>query len=784
MWSKAVELHLAGRLSEAERLYHDLLRERRGGAKVHHMLGMAEFQLGRGPAGLASVETAIALEPDNAKYHGHRGLILASMKNWEAAISAYRAALAIEPASADVLNNLAVALWSSGDVDGAIDAYRRALLADPTLTQAAVTLGSLLTNRGDHAEAVEILRRTTEQTPGEATSRQNLAVALNNLGAERERNRDADGAVVCLREALALEPTFAAAWFNLGKSLAALHRWDEAIKAYRDAITHDPQMAQAYNNLGIALKATGQVEDAIEQYRQSLQRNPKQADALNNLGNAFRSIGKLLEAESAYRKAIGIDSGVAAFWSNLGSVLDAQERPDEALSAFSQAIALRPDFSEAHNNVGNAKKNLGDIEGALAAYRRATEVQQDNQGAHSNRLYTMYFHPEYSAEKISAEHRAWNARYAAHLAPMSMPPRPARSRLRVGYVAPFFRDHCQSFFTVPLLSHHNRKEFEITLYSDVLVPDAMTQRMRGYADGWRNIFGMTDDAVADLIRSDGIDVLVDLSLHMADNRLLVFARKSAPVQATWLGYPGTTGLQTIDYRLTDPFLDPPSEQNDLLYSERSYRLPDTFWCYDPLTSEPAVNDPPCLKNGSVTFGCLNNFCKVNEPTLDLWSAVLHAVPGSRMLVLAPRPARRRMLEALHVRSVGAARVEFLERMPRARYLASYHRIDIGLDTIPYNGHTTSLDAFWMGVPVVTLVGDSPVGRAGWSQLNNLGLQSLAATTREQFVQIASSLCDDVAGLRNLRASLRDRLASSPLMDGPRFARNVEAAVREMWSAPE
>jgi protein O-GlcNAc transferase len=797
IWAKAVEHHLAGRLSEAESLYQELLREQWGEAKVFHMLGMAEFQQGRGSAGLAFVGAAIALDPNVAKYHGHRGLILASMGNLDVAIDAYRAALAIEPASADTLNNLGAALWGRGDFDAAIHAYRDALSLDPTLTQAAVNFGSLLTNRGSHAEAIEVLKKVAEQKPGDAAITESLAIALNNLGAERERNHDADGAVVSLREALLLRPKFAAAWFNLGKAMTALHRLDEAIAAYRNAIANDPDMAEAYNNLGIVLKASGQVEAAIEQYGEALRRNPLQANVFNNLGNAFRSKGKLIEAESAYRKAIAIDGSIAAFWSNLGSVLDAEERPDEALTAFSQAITLSPDFSEAYNNIGNAKKNLGDIDGALAAYGHATDVQPDNQGAHSNRLYTMYFHPEYSAERIAAEHRAWNAQYAAKLAPSYVAARPASSRLRVGYVAPFFRDHCQSFFTIPLLSHHNREEFHITLYSDVPVPDAMTKRLRGYADCWRNICGAADHAVVDLIRSDGIDVLVDLSLHMSDNRLLVLARKPASVQVTWLGYPGTTGLEAIDYRLTDPFLDPPTEDNAAHYSERSYRLPDTFWCYDPLQGSGfrvggsgnagedgcRVNELPAVSNGFITFGCLNNFCKVNEPTLALWAAVLRAVPGSKLRMLAPAAARRRVVDALHRHGVGGTRLDFLDRMPRDRYLASYHRIDIGLDTIPYNGHTTSLDAFWMGIPVITLIGKTPVGRAGWSQLNNLGLQSLAAATREEFVQIAAGLSEDTQQLRRLRASLRDQLASSPLMDAKRFARNVENAYREMWSSP-
>lgn len=779
LWAAAIEHHLAGRVAEAEALYRRLLAGNPQNAKALHMLGMAEFQLEHPAEGLKLVESAIASDPNNSKYHGHRGLILASLGNLDAAIDAYRAAIAIAPNASDILNNLGAALSNRGDTTGAIDAYRHALRADPSQTKTANNLASLLTNSGRHGEAVAILR-TAAREPVDGSAAEILATALNNLGAECERNGDAGRAIDLLRESLLLRPQFAAAWFNLGKSLVAQHRPDEAIAAYRSALACDPEMAEAYNNLGIAFNAAGQVHAAIEQYAKTLQRNPRQANVLNNLGNAFRSTGKLLEAESSYRKAIAIDPGTAAYWSNLGSVLDAQERSDEALTAFSQAVALRPDFSEAHNNIGNAKKNLGDIDGALAAYRHATEVQPDNQGAHSNRLYTMYFHPDYSADTIAAAHREWSAQHAARFAPRSGPVRPPHSRLRIGYVAPNFRDHCQSFFTVPLFSHHDRGQFEIYAYSDVAAPDAITARLRGWTDIWRNTVGMPDESLAERIRSDEIDILVDLSLHMSDNRLLTFARKPAPLQITWLGYPGTTGLETIDYRLTDPFLDPPAVQNAAYYSERSHRLPDTFWCYDPLTSHPAVNELPLLKNGFVTFGCLNNFCKVNLPTLDLWARVLNAVPRSKLLLLAPKPARQRILDALASRGVEAGQIEFAGRMNRTQYLASYHRIDIGLDTIPYNGHTTSLDAFWMGVPVITLVGDAPVGRAGWSQLSNLQLTELAGTSPNEFVGIATGVAEHAERSRDLRRSLRDRLAASPLMDGARFARNVETAYRAMW----
>jgi predicted O-linked N-acetylglucosamine transferase (SPINDLY family) len=358
-------------------------------------------------------------------------------------------------------------------------------------------------------------------------------------------------------------------------------------------------------------------------------------------------------------------------------------------------------------------------------------------------------------------------------------PDPER-RLRIGYVSPDFCNHVNSFFTIPLLSNHDHQQVEIIGYADVVRPDSVTQQLRGYSDVWRNTVGLSDEQLAGLIRDDRVDILVDLAMHTVKNRLLVFARQPAPVQVTWLAYPGTTGLPTIDYRLTDPYLDPPGLFDDC-YSEESFRLPETFWCYDPLTEQPPVNALPAAVNGVITFGCLNSFCKVNDECLALWARVLRAVPQSRMLLHAPLdPARERVLAKFQEHGVPASRVEFVSRKPRHEYLRLYHRIDMALDPLPCNGGTTTLDAFWMGVPTLTLLGKTALGRAGWSLLCNLGLKDLAAETPQGLVDRAVQLAADSSGLQELRRTLRQRMQHSPLMDGKRFARHMEQAYRQMW----
>jgi protein O-GlcNAc transferase len=310
-------------------------------------------------------------------------------------------------------------------------------------------------------------------------------------------------------------------------------------------------------------------------------------------------------------------------------------------------------------------------------------------------------------------------------------------------------------------------------------PDHLTERFKSIADRWRSTVGHSDEQIAAQVRADQIDILVDLKLHTADNRLLVFARKPAPVQVSWLGYPGSSGVGTIDYRLTDSFLEPPDAPNP--YPDQPWRIHGCFWCYDPLSEEPGVLPLPASQSKPLTFGCMNSFFKVTDATLDLWAGVLREIPQSRMILLAPNgSARPRILEKFSRRGVEAARIAFASRQSRQDYLQTYHRIDICLDTIPYNGHTTSLDAFWMGVPVLTLVGDKPIGRAGWTELSNLGMEEFAAGDRNEFVRIATALAADLPRLAEIRVGLRQRMKTSPIMDGKGFAKNVESAYRQMW----
>jgi len=440
-------------------------------------------------------------------------------------------------------------------------------------------------------------------------------------------------------------------------------------------------------------------------------------------------------------------------------------------------------FSDAFNNLGVALCQAGDIHEAISSVRQAIRLDPNDHSKYSNLIYTLHFSPDYNDASICDERSRWCVHFAEPLRKCIKPHLNERSscrRVRIGYVSPDFWDHVVGRNVLPIIELHDHREFEVFLYAIGSRSDVFSQRFREAADVWREISGLPDEVAVDLMRGDQIDILVDLSLHMAGNRLPLFARKPAPVQVTWAGYPGSTGLDTMDYRLTDPFLDPVGASVGL-YSEKTVRLPHSFWCYNPITPTPAVNPLPARDAGVVTFGSLNNYCKVNEGVIRLWSQVMSAVKGSRLLLLSGQGThRQRAVEIFERNGVTGDRIDWFLPAPREEYLAAYHRIDLGLDTFPYNGHTTSLDSFWMGVPVVTLVGSTVVGRAGFSQAMNLGLPELVAWTPNEFIQAATGLATNLPRLIELRSTLRERMQASPLMDAGAFTRDIEVAYRAMW----
>ena len=522
-------------------------------------------------------------------------------------------------------------------------------------------------------------------------------------------------------------------------------------------------------------------------YRRAIELRPDYPQARNNLGVALGAQGRLDEAVAAYRRALQLYPNDAEIHNNLGVALARQAQLDEAVAEYRRAIQLQPGLVEAHDNLATALKNQGRVDEAVAASRRALELQPDNAAAHSNLIFALHFHPAGEAA-IAAEQDRWNRRFSDPLRSFIRPHphgrNPAR-RLRIGYVSPDFRKHVLGRNVLPLLARHDRDQFDVLCYSTATQSDAMTDRFRALATEWRDVASMSDQRLADLIRADAVDVLVDLSLHSAGNRLPVFARQPAPVQVSFAGYPAGTGLKAIPYRISDRWLEAEIEfgKAEIAVSNplSGVFVIDSFWCYDPCGIEMGVGRLPALENGGVTFGSLNHFGKVNPAVLRLWARVLKETPDSRLILLGGVGSHREQTwQIFEQANVAPHRVEFVAPCARREYLELYHRLDIALDPFPYNGHTTSLDALWMGVPVVSLAGRQSVSRAGYSQLSNLGLPELVAFSEDDYVRIAAQLAGDLPRLVELRRTLRPRMEASPLMDAPRFARGIETTYRAMW----
>jgi len=587
------------------------------------------------------------------------------------------------------------------------------------------------------------------------------------------------------RRILQAQPENAQANHLLGMLAYQVGRFADAAKLISMAILADGNQPPFYNNLGLAMQAQGNNEQAILLYKQAIALDTTYADAHSNLGIMLETIGNYDEALSEFDRALALNPGQANTHNSLGVVLHKLGRFEQAIAVLHQAIAIDPDFAEAHNNLANSLEALGKISEALNSYERVLALNPAHAGAHSNLLLCMNYDAKTDAASLYAAHQAWNGKFTTGFANLPIhknlrdPDRP----LRIGYVSADFHFHPVSRFFEPILKAHDRNKFEITCYSNTTWHDVVAERLQAYADHWRSIAGMVDDQVVDLIMRDGIDILVDLSGHTAGNRLPVFARKPAPIQVTYIGYPSTTGLSAMDYRISDNWLDPDGI-TEHVHSEEIVRLPNGSFCFTPYEQSPAILEKPAVSPGNVTFASFNNTAKINHEVVALWSSVLQALPGSRMLLAAKalddNSAVEHLLTMFKQQGVDPERLDFQGWLPIAEHLNLYNRVDIGLDTFPWCGNTTTCDALWMGVPVITLAQKESRGRMGASVLSQAGLNGFIAESPDEFVARAVALARDPDLLRQLRSSLRATLEQSPLLDAQAITAPLENAYREMW----
>jgi protein O-GlcNAc transferase len=687
----------------------------------------------------------------------------------------YRLILSRNPRQPEALHMLGVLAHQAGQNGPAEDLIRQAISVQPSVAGYHGNLGMVLAAKGKLDEAIASYRNSVELQPQYPDAYNNLASLLIDAS-------QFEAAIDACRKALALKPQIAAAHYNLGAALRGKGNLSGAASAFHAATLAKPGYAEAHNSLGDMLAKQGQTEQAIASFRQAITARPAYPEAFNNLGNAYRDLHQLRAAAAAYQSALLIRADDAVVLNNLGTLLEGlPESAEQCIEVYQRALAAQPNLAAAHYNLGNALRKLGRVGEAVDQYRQALAIKREPATA-ANLLYTIHFHDDYGPIEIAREHADWNRAWVqplAHLRAIHSNDRTPDRVLRIGYVSPDFRDHPIGRFILPLLSKHNRELFKIYCYSDVRRETELTQSIKTHAEVWRDSSNHSDADLADQIRRDGIDILVDLTMHMEGSRMLAFARKPAPVQVTYLAYCSTTGSETIDYRLTDSLFDPP-DLGDGHYPEKPVRL-NSYWCYAPPLEAPAVGPSPASITGHITFGCLNNVSKVSPRAIDTWARLLHEVPGSRLTLHTLAGMHHHSLIDRFVRDgIERDRIELIGFLSTRDYLNLYNRIDIALDPFPYPGGTTTLDALWMGVPVVSLAGRTSVSRGGLSILANLGCNQWVAGNTHQYISIAKSLAGDLPMLSRMRSELRARLQASILMDASAFARDVEGLYRQMW----
>ncbi|MFQ5642931.1 MAG: tetratricopeptide repeat protein [Thiogranum sp.] len=655
--------------------------------------------------------------------------------------------------------------------------YREVLEHGAEHPRALYLLGTLKAQRGDPAEAARHLREATRLDPTFSGAWINLGNALLQLG-------NADEAGTCYHKAIATDPNLTDAHFGLGRALLSLRRHTEAQSHFERALTLKPDFANARYQLGKALEQQGELTEAVACYHQALQQNPRLLHINTDLGRALRTLGRLDEALNAFREIIRANPDAAGAWNNLGNVLRQLARMGEAADCYRRALTIEPEMAEAWNNLGNVLKALGQLDDAADAYRRAVELKPGFTQAHGNLLLCLNYIPACDEKQLFREHKRWAE---IHATPQQAAgnhtnsPDPDR-RLRIGYVSPDLRTHAVTRFFEPLFAHHDHGVVETTCYAQLIQDDDTTRRLQSLSDGWHRTVGMTHQELAEQIRNDGIDILVDLAGHTARNRLPVFGLRPAPVQVSWLGYPNTTGMSSIDYRLTDAITDP--DGADTLYTEKLIRLEAGLTRYLPPADAPEPGPLPARETARVTFGSLNNLVKLNDAVISLWSRVLKRAPGSRLLLfrdMLQSGVEERIRAEFARHGINGEQLELrYEQISQCSYLSVYREIDIALDPFPWNGHVTTCEALWMGVPVITLLGPVHRGRLSASVMHQVGLEELVAENPDDYVYIAGELAGDLERLVQLHTGLRQQVAESPLCDGPGLAREVEAIYRRIW----
>ena len=720
---------------------------------------------------------AVRVTPKFAEAHYNLGSVLKDQFLFSEAELSYKKALSINPYNATMQLNLANFLYERTRYSEAVNCYEQALKLQPDLVAAYVGLGATLKAIGQPLDAEACYKKALDIDP-------NHSGVCNNLGILFQETERVAEAEICYRAAIAMKSDSVSAYNNLGLLLKSMGKISEAEANYRSALELDVNNSEALNNLGLLLQDQLMLDDAMALFRRLLSIKPNYPEANCNLAMVFNQQSRFSEAERYLHIAIQEKPDFADAHNNLGIVLWRQGRMADSEKSFLRALQIKPRYVEALNNLSGTYRDQGRATEAVACFRKVLEIKPGYHSAFSNMLFSLTHNAELSAQDLFAEHCRFGEQYEAPLKPLWT--QHANSKelercLRIGFVSGDFRNHAVANFIEPVLENlASYSTLSLYAYSTSIVYDEVSDRLQKHFKQWEQVAILSPSDLAEKIRADGIDILIDLSGHTADNRLLSFAYKPAPIQASWIGYPGTTGLTAIDYYLADRFLLPPGKLDDQ-FTEKLVQLPASV-PFLPSPASPPVNRLPALSNGFVTFASFNRPSKISREVVALWALVLHALPNARMLLgsMHQDGNNEAILKWFAQEGIALERLILHPRSDIISYLSLHQQVDICLDAFPYNGGTTTWHAIWMGVPTLTLTGDMMQSRVGAWALCQLGIDGFDVSRKDEFVQQAVFWAENLDVLAEVRANMRTRFAKSPIGRPDVIAQGLESALRTMW----
>ena len=772
--------HRVGRIAEAEASYRRALERVGDHADALHLAGLAAFQSGRPDAALPDLARAAAVAPLFAQFHADHALAAMALGRSGEAGGALRRGLSLEPSIPDAWSTLGMVGQQTGEYAASVNRVRRAATIEAQNPAAHIALGTLLAASRDLAGAAKAFGRALGLDPESRDARLKLA------GLHQAAGR-VDLALDLYEEGLRRDPLSTEFHNNRGNLLLATRRPDAAALAFRRAASLSPHLAEVNNNLGNALMGSPDQDGAGPVFRRALAASPALAEAGNGLGRWLHERERYAEAVTVLKAALAIKPEQGEFHANLAATLRTSGELDGAVVHARAAVALAPAMAEAHNNAASVDLALGDSEAAVVSYRRTLALVPSVLEVHRNLLTSMLYVAGLSPSALFAEHRRFAAKFAqvssARIAFAGLPD--TERRLTIGYLSSDFRHHPIARNVWPWLSDRDSGRFRVLAFADVQKPDHVTEQMKTLVDGWHSVAGLSDADAARLIRREGVDVLVILASHFDRNRGLVAAHQPAPVVVS--AHDGTTSaVPGMGYLVADLTAVP--HRSEERFSERVVRLP-VFSIQRPIDGAPMIGPPPVATEGRITFGSFNNPSKITPATARLWAGVLKAVPGARLMLkyrnaLSSGRLRERLYALFRAEGVGPERIVMVSSTgqadPVGAHLALYNHIDIALDTVPFNGSTTTFEALWMGVPVVTLLGDTMMSRWAASMLVRVGRANWVALDEQGYIARAAEWSGDVDGLAHLRRTLRQEVEASRLCDAGRAVRNLERVYRALW----